>query len=261
MTTPNRKSKIQIGERYCREHGYVKHGANWYRCYGQGLLQVVTFNGLPERISDSSFLREPSVALSIRSLYDWIKWINIPIMGAKRALIPGIVPKLFMHEQELLSVSTSASDAELMVDYGFPLLDQIDTHTKLADLLEYLDKRNSHAVIANDPNNVIPYLLSGKHGKVLETIDAIEQQNLHAYAINCSTIANYDSEAQKEKMNNSLYPYISLRESIAFPDVANILAMLQSNYQANVDYLSGIGIPIPANCASHAELITLMNMH
>lgn len=262
MTTPNRKSKdIRIGERYCRERGFVKCGANWYRCYGNGLLQVVTFNGLAERTSNSSYLREPSVALGIRSLYGRIGWIDIPIMGTRRDIIPEIVPILLIPEQELLSIGTSANSVELMFDYGFPLLDKIDTHKKLVDLLEHLDMRESHTIRVNDSNKVIPYLLSGQFEKALACIDAIEQQNLQAYAVNCNTMANYDSKMQRKKMYDQIDPYLFIRKCFDSHNLTDLVEILQSNYQSNVDRLSEMGIPFSASCTGHNELTKLRNIH
>ena len=251
MTTPSRKSKeIRVAEQHCQEQGYVQCGANWYRCYGQGLLQVVTFDGLPDRITGKH-----SVALGIYSLYSQIMWVNFTYRRTRRDLVLNITSDMLINGQD------DSCSIELMLEHGLPLLDKIDTHAKLAEFLESMDTRNGFSVIVNDSNKVVPYLLSGQITKVLATINAIEQQNLHAHAVNCSTLEKNDPELHRKKLNDRLYPLIKLRECIVSQDLTNVFKLLQSNYHTNVDYLLGIGISVPSNSASQMELVKLMNIH
>lgn len=258
MSMSNRKSNpIRTGEQCCLEQGYVQCGANWYRCYGQGLLHVVTFRGPPERKSS----RKQTTSLEIYSLYDWIMWVDLPIMGARRDVIPGISPSVLVCESVMSPEEDVAHNAEVMIDHGFSFLNKIDTHAKLADFCEYLDGKTPGGGRKNDNKKIIPYLLSGQSEKATAVIDAIEQQNRQAHETNCRMmLKSYDPEIQLNKMFARLRPYLSLRDSILARDASCAVEILQINYQKNVDYLSAMGICVPDNHLTNRELVQLMQL-
>ena len=236
---------IQAAQRECKLRRFVKCGANWYRLHGQNLLQVVTFNGLPQRTTDVSYQNRPTVSFVVFSLYEQIPWINVPVMRAKRDIIPNISASVFAHQSAGAPFLGPECEAKYMIDTVFPFLDELNSHMQLADLLEHLDCWEYGKIRLNDRKKIIPYLLSGKWQQVLRTIDAIEDQNRRAYQENCKTVTGYDPLFQEKKINKHLEQLIMLRDNIAEHNEPAIVDLLSSNYKNNIQRLKEMGVTGP----------------
>lgn len=253
------RAYMRAAEQNCRKRGFVKCGANWYRLHGQGLLQVVTFNGIPERTTDASFSYKPTVAFVVYSMYDHIPWINFPVSRARRDVIPNIMAGVFASKAADASFLGPDSEAVYMNELVFPFLDEMITHNQLADLLEAADRWKGGRVRMNDRNKLIPYLLSGKLPEVVGTINAIEVQNQQAYLLNCKTVKSYDPIAQKQKMKAELAPLISLRENILSQNEQGIIDLLLSDYHKNICRLEEMAIPVPAQYKCGNDLLDVIS--
>ena len=251
-TAPNiLKQYITEGESNCRELGYTKCGANWYRCYGQGLLQVVTFQGIPERVNDVVYSREPTVLFDVYSLFDKLLWIRFPLMGKRRDLIPRFLPSAILQNAERKAFLGTAYEAECMNTCGFALLNRISTHAHLAEMLEKFTAFDFGSV----PNckKVVPYLLSCEFQKSIDCINAIEKQNMSAYQQERMRNPNADNEQQLQKILSRLQPFFALRDGLLARDLAGITVILQNNYQVNAEYLLNMGVPIPDDITFPAD--------
>ena len=235
------KEWIKKGESVCRAQNYQKAGKNWCRIFGEDLLQVLTFQGIPERVDDVVYNREPSVALIVFSLFESIPWVSVPIMGTKREIIPNILPSVLLSGQSPNRFRGTAFEAEQMVKLGLPFLDKTETHLHLAELLESYDMIGGAARM-NDPHKLIPYLLSGQIPKVYSVIDAIEEQNQKAHLENCERVPGYDPETMRQKMVQQLSPLLSIRENLHAANIHAIVAQLRDNYSRNIDFLYHMGL-------------------
>lgn len=254
------KEWIKKGESVCRTQNYQKAGKNWYRIYGEDLLQVVTFRGIPERVDDVVYNREPSVALIVFSLFESIPWVSVPIMGTKREIIPNILPSVLLSGQSPNRFLGTAFEAEQMVKLGLPFLDKIETHIHLAALLESYD-RIGGAVQMNDPHKLIPYLLSGQIQKVYSVIDSIEKQNQQAHQDNCRRMPGYDEEMMHLKMIQQLSPLLSIRENLQAANIHAIVAQLRDNYNRNIDFLYHMGLDCCKNQLTDDDLYERIKGH
>lgn len=235
----------RAAERNCQARRFVKCGANWYRLHGQGLLQVVTFNGLPDRTTDANATNKSTVAFIVYSMYDRIPWINIPITRARRDVVPNITASVFANKTGDVPFSGAGPDVVYMHELVLPFLDEMTTHVQLSDLLERVDCWKDGCIRINDRNKIIPYLLSGKLPETLDTINAIEEQNHQAYLQNCKTVKGYDPVFQKQKMDEKLARLVSLRNDIRTKNTQGIKDLLLSDYQKNIHRLEKMLIPIP----------------
>ena len=254
MATSRTTSKkyLQPAQRECQLRGFVKIGANWYRQHGEALLQVITFNGLPQRITDINYKNQPSVSFIVYSLYEQIPWINVPIMQARRDVIPNISASVFFHQSTDVPFLGPEYETQYMINSVFPFLDELNTQEQFAAFLENIDRWEYGKIRLNDRKKIVPYLLSGKWQQALDVIDAIENQNKQAYQRNCKTAIGSGSAFQEQKISQSLEQLISLRDNIVARNSSAIIALLRSNYHNNIQRLQAMGVPgmdqLPGDC-------------
>lgn len=236
---------IRAAQRECQLRGFVKCGTNWYRHHGQGLLQVVTLNGLPQRTTDIHYQNKPTASFIVYSMYEHIPWINVPIMRARRDLIPNVSAGVFAHQSAGAPFLGAEFEAKNVIDLVLPFLDELNSHAQLAGFLEDVDRWEYGKIRLNDRNKIVPYLLSGKWQDALSVIDAIEKQNQQAYQQNCKTVKGYDPISQKQRIDENLEPLVSLRNNILSHNAQGIIDLLLANFQKNKRRLEDMDIPIP----------------
>ena len=234
-----KKSAVSVGKKMCKDLGFVEVGANLYRCYGQGLLQVVSFRGFPERVDTIKFNRECSVCFDVYSLYADIFWIKIP-MRPRRDLVPSISPSILSGEAYSHQFLGTEHEAKCMIEYGIPFLNRITTHADFAQMIEQLDG-------SLGGKKIVPYILSGQRQNAVDVINAIEIQNWEAYESNCLN-KNYDKEEQRRKLERKLEPLIQLRSAVLSGDSKTVNECLQANYQRNVWHLQDMGVSVGEDC-------------
>ena len=239
-----KRSAVSIGKKMCKDLGFVEVGANLYRCYGEGLLQVVTFRGFPERVDTVEFHREHTVRFDVYSIYEEIFWMPV-LLRPRRDLVPGISPRILCSEADHHKFLGTEHEAGLMIEYGIPFLNQIVTHEDWVQAKERLDMIMYKKVFLLDGQKIVPYLLSGREKMALDVIDAIEKQNWDCYESNCLNMQNYDKEGQHQKLEEKLKPLIQLRSAVLSQDTKQINEYLQANYRKNVQYLQEVGVPVP----------------
>lgn len=224
----------------CKKHGFVRAGNNLYRCYGDGLLQVISCPGKCRLISKSIGYNE--VHIGVFSLYSKLNWIT---SGLLSKVLLFELPTPFEAARMLASFEKwTESDAteEIVLDRIIPYLDKLVTHTQLADMLEQYDVVWSSKIIKNDAAKIVPYILSGQNEKAIESISAIEEQNWTAYLENCQNIPSYDKEMHRHRIVTRLDPLITLRNALFSKDDAAIAKYLQENYRYNSVRLRTLGV-------------------
>lgn len=253
----NRKAAVRICEQQFQKDGFIKCGANLYRVHGEGLLQIVTLRGFPERVNNAEFNREAAPNFDVQSLYSSIFWNPIK-MTPRRDLVPNITPGLMEPNGKTTKFRGTIAEAEAMEKYVLPYLNRMTDHTKMAELFDLIDASAKNGGLALDSNRIVPYLLIGEKDKALKIISAIEQQNWQAFDVNRRMMAEYDVEKHREKINTSLAPLISLREAVLNKDVLSISEILQKNYTRNIDKLRELGIPIGSFLDTKERLLSVL---
>lgn len=236
-----KKSAVSMGKKMCKDLGFVEVGANLYRCYGQSLLQVVSFRGFPERVDTIKFNREYSVCFDVYSLYADIFWIKIPLCP-RRDLVPSISPRTLSGEAYSCQFLGTEHEAKYMIEYGIPFLNRITTHADLAQMIEQLDSSLGE-------KKIVPYILAGQRQNAVDVINAIEKQNWETYESNCLNMKNYDKEEQRRKLEKKLEPLIRLRSAALSGDTKTVNEYLQANYRRNVRQLQEMGVSVGEDCA------------
>ena len=239
MDSAVRKSLMNL----CRSNGFTKKRNCFYRCTGDGLLQVIKIPA--NSIRSKSILREDTVYVGIFSLFSEINWIHseairllvqadLPITASMENMFSDTREFGFGHGKNYVSI----------LEKGIAGLSEIQTHAQMACFLEEKDRRELSSLRWNDSSKIVPYLLSGHPESAIRCIDAIEQQNWAAYSANLK-IPSYDQEKQKKRIEESLNPLITLREQIRRRDGDGIRKYLREQYSSNADKLRGMGIPAP----------------
>lgn len=239
----DRKPAIRTYEQHFQERGFIKCGANLYRIYGEGLLQIVTIRGFPERVNNTTFNREMAPSFDVQSLYSSIFWNPVKMMP-RRDLIPNISPGLMDPNEKTTKFRGTIAEAEAMEEYVIPYLNGMTKHTQMVELFDLIDATVKNGGSVLDSKRIVPYLLAGDKDKALKIISAIELQNWEAFDSNCRILDGYDVEKHRVKINTNLAPLITLREAILKQDILSVFRVLQNNYSRNLDKLQEMGISV-----------------
>ena len=249
MRTIAKNKLLQDCVSKCKEQGFVKDGANYYRLFGEGLIQVVTLNGFPERTSLDNYSREPAVCFAVYSAFSDIYW-NPCYMKPRRALVPNIFPGLVAPGGNAKDFLGTALEAVRMRQYVLPFLNELTTHEKMVDLYNTVDSSSDKCSRIIDCNRIVPYVLAGEIESALDMISRIETQNWEAFHDNCLTAKRYDAVKQQSRIEQNLAPLQALRKTILEQDAPGIWDILQRNYHANISVLQSMGVPHPQDFSS-----------
>ena len=247
MDEPKFKTKQRFYS-FCKKQGFIRKRRNLYRCYGQGLLQVIQYHDNKKDSTES--VRDSDVLFGIFSLYSKLPWISSQVLSRVLSYdLPVILePKLFLiPEGEPLIY---CSQALLMQEVGIPYLNEVLSHTQLKDILEKHDLICTGKVTQNDTMKIAPYILSANWKKAIECITAIEEQNWNAYHENSQSVLGYDQEMQRKRIETQLFSIISLRDAIISGDHCAVKRYLYSNYRENTIRLQELGIPVSMSCVA-----------
>ncbi|MBQ8814297.1 MAG: hypothetical protein IJZ85_07375 [Lachnospiraceae bacterium] len=242
-----KRSAVSVGKKMCKDLGFVEVGANLYRCYGQGLLQVVTFRGFPERVNTIEFNREAAVKFGVYSLYQDIFWVMLPLRP-RRDLVPSISPSILNSEACFHQFLGTEYEAGCMIEYGIPFLNRITTHADFAQMIEQLDMIMYKKNFLIDGQKIVPYILSGQRQNAVDVINAIEEQSWDCYESNCLNMKDYDKEGHRRKLEKKLEPLLQLRSAALSGDAKIVNEYLQTNYRRNVQHLQDMGVSVGEDC-------------
>ena len=229
------KQSIEI----CKNNGFVAVRNNLYRCYGDGLLQVISYHKnrsvLTPRESDYE------VVLGVFSLYSELNWITSRLLAK---VVQFDLPVTYEAAPLLAAAGNlpQSQDIAHMTDAVIPYLNSLITPTQLVCMLEQDDMLHGGQIIKNDEAKIVPYILSGQCNKAVECISAIEHQNWDAYSSNCRSTPNYDKEGQKRIIEERLASLIALRNALHSNDHAAVSAYLSANFQNNSKRLKSLGV-------------------
>lgn len=247
MDEPKYKTKRQFFS-FSKKQGFIRKRCNLYRCYGQGLLQVIQYND--NTINSIESVRDSEVLFGIFSLYSKLPWISSQVLSR---VLSYDLPVTFEPESFLISKGEPLiyySKVQLMQEVGIPYLNEILSHAQLKDILEKHDLICTGKITQNDAMKIAPYILSANWEKAIECITAIEEQNWNAHHQNSQYVLGYDQELQSKKIETRLSPMIALRDAIISGDYCAVERYLYSNYRENIIRLQELGIPVSMSCVA-----------
>lgn len=223
------------------QYGFYGARASLYRCYGQGLLQIITLSNPSKSMYEAYF--------GVFSLYSKLNWISSITLRSVLQYdlhvshnvrqIPGC---------EELYIQDLQKGIPIMLEKINPFFDALNTHIHLAEMLERFDENMYSAVRQNDSNKIVPYILSGQSDKAVNCITAIEQQNWRAYAENKENVVGYEQVHNEQTVTRKLSPLVSLRDALTKQDRDAVLQYLHTNYENNANQLRKLGVPIISSC-------------
>lgn len=239
MSLQDVKQKTALFE-LCKKHGFTKVRSSLYRCFGDGLLQVIMIPNSRSCLPNLYSAHE--VYVGVFSLYSKLNWISSVA-----------VRRIFQYDLHLtlcardVFVSDSAdcwqsNDLLDILKCTIAGLSQICTHTHLAGFLEEIDRRINSGIRWNDGLKIAPYVLSEQCEKGLLCISAIEKQMWDAFAHN-KKHPGYDEERHKQSIEADLAPLVQLRNSIDSRDRNGVTRYLQANYEVNLGMLRKLDVP------------------
>ena len=223
------------------QYGFTGVRSNLYRCYGQGLLQVITLSK-PDK---SSY----EICFGVFSLYSRINWISsYPL----RSILQYDLHTTFDIKQipgcEERYIHNPQRDIPILLENCVPFFDTLTTHIQLVEMYERMDTNMYSDIRVNDSQKIVPYILAGQYNKAINCITAIEQQNWKAFAQNSRNISGYGNAEKARSIANRLLPYIILREALTKKERDAVYQYLHSNHTKNVTQLNKLGIPLIASC-------------
>lgn len=238
------RQKIRTCEKLCKQCGFTKIGANYYRICGDGLLQVLSLNGFPERVSSNSFRREPSVCFEVFSLYGFIPWNTKPLWP-QCGLIPTVFPGAIDPRKDPCSFEGTAFEVSSILLHILPFLNKTLSHLDLVKMYEMIDSCSKTRYQFAKSSRIVPYILTHQNQQALDIILRIEKQKWDAFEVNRASSETYDAEKHFTRITNSLAPLLKLRTAIYTQDVKGLWEILQFNYNINMKHLSDLGLVIP----------------
>ena len=241
MSKSSYSKTVFLLEKECQKCGFTKSGANLYRVWGDGILQVITARGFPERVNNVAYMREPSVCFSVYSLYSQIPW-NPVKMRSRRDLIPELLPALIDPNGTDNEFRGTEMECESTMKYVLPFLDGLQTHQQLAELYDQIDNSQKGEHAGRNASRISTYLLSGNLVKPIAIINAIEKQNWHAYESNVASVQAYDPVIHKKEIEDRLAPLLALRNAIVKQDSAAVWFYLSNAFVDNKKHLEDMGV-------------------
>lgn len=221
------------------KHGFIRHGSNYYRCVGEGILQVLSTPGNKRQLIDMK--DGDGFYYGIFSLYSELSWVS-----------PHYLRRILGYALHLSSLDAKRASCEetdylTLLERSLSNLSNYYTNSRLAQWKEDLDIQSIGQVRMNDSLKIAPYILSGQFARAEECITAIEQQNWLAYEEN-KMLPGYDSHKHKRKIDDRLAPMLHLRNALRNHDKEAIIMYLQGNYRVNVTKLQKMDVPVADSC-------------
>ena len=164
-------------------HHFTQRGSAFFRCIGDGVLQIVKFKYEPH----GSFYE---LALGLHSMYSPLdaQWLTsrgcVPIynisnlVGEQSAFRTKYVVQMALEKFQIPKVATYIVPPEeqsaILMEYGIPWLDRIKTQRQLAASMCQIEKK-VRAVSWNDVRKIEPFLACGEYAYA----DYVIFRNLH----------------------------------------------------------------------------------
>lgn len=242
-----RDAIIEIGTK----NGFRQARTNLYRCYGDGLLQVISIPTSRAKSIDPYPDRE--IYIGLFSLYSDLFWLP---SSAVKVLQYDL--HLSINAKELLYKCSlhRTSDVEILdvLEKILLLFLKLDTHDRFVSFFEEMECKNQFSMREKRGLWISPYIISGRKKQAIDCIDAIEKQNWDAYHHN-SINPHYDREKKRRSIEERLFPLIALRDAIVANDQDIITSYLQKKYLENTQKLQEMGIPLNSSCCVPKDII------
>ena len=195
----------------CKRYGFSQQGKVYYRCFGEGILQLITI-GNREYLDPLSPERTDKHRKSNRiSFYFWSMYENLPEAFFNNAqYFIGIYPEQLIEKKINPAFMGLQEQYKLMVSHGFPYLDSIKTQKDL--ISSVLDHEMMESSTPNYMNSemVSAFLLCNKPKEALLRLACLHVQNYSVFHENNRDLREtkmYDEYFEKLDMLQSRMAY------------------------------------------------------
>lgn len=232
----------------CKSYGFKKLKANYFRCVGDGILQVISTQNREYMSPNSPYYsstnrKSNTVSLGFISMYSVIPEYFFCEYGCARFCPANLYGRNcagceFMGIQEHYSA---------MLDKGFDLLNSMKTQKDLLDNAEILSKADSGHILYYQTEYCAPFLICGKPDEAFQLIAGRYTQNTTTFHLNFDSLisaGNYDEYFQRmNELQSELAPFADLFYAILTKNNKKIEGFLRKNYQQNMQYAEKYQIP------------------
>ena len=225
----------------CKQHGFSQQGKVYYRCVGEGILQIIT-TGYREYLDDRSPERTDKHRKSNRvSFYFWSMYEYLPeafFNDAKYFI--GIYPEQLTEKKLNPAFMGLQEQYKLMISHGFPFLDSIKTQKDL--IHSVLDYEMIGSGTPNYMNSEIvsAFLLCNEPKEALLRLGCLHVQNYMAFHKNNQALKETKMYNEYVKHLNELQSKMAYREHL-FWDILlkkneSLIETLQKNFLRNCEW-------------------------
>ena len=215
----------------CVDHGFTRRGKAFFRVLGDGVLQVLKFEYQP------GFPGSHYLSMGLFSLYGELmkQWFTsggcIPRYDIVQLI--GLHSTTILHEKVGFVTFKEISpeqQLDILIEKGFPWLDQIATQEQLAEAICEMDKR------WNDDLKYAPYLAIGDFGAAAKVIRAILAQHKSAIESNLKWMQGEQAKNYQNYLDVEDIQFQRKLELAEREDWNEIRKYLDANYVRNVKY-------------------------
>ena len=225
----------------CKQHGFSQQGKVYYRCVGEGILQIIT-TGYREYLNACSLERTDKHRKSNRiSLYFWSMYEYLPeafFNDAKYFI--GIYPEQLTEKKLNPAFMGLQEQYKLMISHGFPFLDSIKTQKDL--IHSVLDYEMIGSGTPNYMNSEIvsAFLLCNESKEALLRLGCLHVQNSMAFHENNRNLREskmYDEYFEKlDILQNRMSYHDQLIWDIVLGRWASVKEKLHQNFLRNCEW-------------------------
>ena len=225
----------------CKHHGFSQHGKAYYRCFGEGILQIIT-TGNRDYLDDRSPERTDKHRKSNRiSFYFWSMYEDLPEAFFNDAqYFIGIYPEQLIEKRLNPDFMGLQEQYKLMVSHGFPYLDSIKTQKDL--LHAVIDYETIEIGTPNYMNNEIvsAYLLCDEPKEALLRLACLHVQNDMAFHSNNQNLRENKIYDEYFKHLNDHQSKMAYRDhlfwNILLGENESIKEILRQNFRRNCEW-------------------------
>ena len=215
----------------CTDRGFTRRGKAFFRVLGDGVLQVLKFEYQP------GFPGSHDLCTGLFSLYGELmeQWFTsggcIPRYEIVKLI--GLHSTTILHEKDgfvTFEEITPEQQLDILIEKGFPWLDQITTQKLLVEAICEMDKH------WNDDLKFAPWMASGDYESAAKVIRAILAQHNDALESNLRWMQGEQAKCYRERSAEEDALWQQKLDMAERGDPNEIRAYLEKNYSENREY-------------------------
>lgn len=215
-----------------RRYLFVERGTAMFRVWGDGVLQVVKFEGAPGGVK--------RLKIGLFSLYSEL----IPQWFTSQGCIPRYhISNVIGQRGSYFPIPANmrarhiAAQEEILLTSGIPWLNEIDTQKKLIDGLVFLETSDTGSIHYVDALKIAPYLAFRDYDSAEHVIASILEQHRISSKLKRQSFSTHEAYMEYVTcMEKEDMPLVHLLNMIQKRELSEIDEYLQQNYSRNCQY-------------------------